>query len=237
MRLMIFLFLLICILVVTSVWTFPIQDTLEYRIHTFGNLFVLAGTVGTTTAVLLKRELNLPDRVAPVVKRVFMSSVASVLLTPSAMRVNSNVVYFVLLILTCSALMAPAFAGFVNRSFRPLYLKLVPPVFLGLMITSCVFAPGYYKPIIRTQQGAVDGQIVVDIVMATGAALIGLAAQALLFVQALSTSTKQDENFSHSSETEKMVVPDEVEYSSTLPRREDDDLAPQSSPSASRSRV
>jgi uncharacterized membrane protein YqhA len=119
-----------------------------------------------------------------------------------------------------------------------MYLKLVPPVFLGLLVTSCVFAPGYYKSIIRTKQGALDGQILVDVVMAAVAAVIGLVAQTLLFVQALTISTKEDENFSHSSETEKLVVPDEVEHSSTLPRRGDDDSqAPQSTPSASRSRV
>ena len=218
LRLMIFLFVLICVLVITSVWTFPIQDTLEYRIHTFGNLFVLAGAVGTTTAVVLKREMKLPDRVAPVVKRVFTSGVASVLLTPSAMRVEGHVVYLALLVATCVALAAPVFAGFVKRSLRPLYLKIVPPIFLALMITCCVFAPGYYKEIIKTPQNSVDAQIVVDIVMAIGAGILGLVAQTLLFVQALSTSTQEDESFSHGSESEKLVVPEEAEYSSTLPR-------------------
>jgi len=223
MRLMIFLFLVLCILVVSSVWTFPILDTLEYKIHTFGNLFVLAGAVGTASAVILKREFKLPDKVASVVKRVFFCGVASVLLTPSVMHIDGNVAYFSVLLSASLCLMAPAFGGFVKRTLRPLYLKCVPVVYLGLLIASCVLAPGYYKKNIKTAQDTVDGQVVVDIVMAVSAGVLGLVAQTLLFIKALSISTQEDESFSQSSENEKLVVPDEVEYSSTIAKVHNED--------------
>jgi hypothetical protein len=164
--------------------------------------------------------MKLPEKIASVVKRVFISGAAAVLLSPPVMRIKDTENadwYFWTLLCTSLVLIAPVFAGFIRRSWRAIYLKSLPPVYIGLLIGSSILAHKHFAPLLY-RNGKIAPEIAVDLAMTAIGLLLGLVAQAMIFMAAFTSDTGNEEHFSQSSENEKLVVAEDAEYSSTLPR-------------------
>jgi hypothetical protein len=221
-RLMVFLFLLLAACMAALVWYYPaktVEEIREYRIHVFGNMFVVTACTSTLTAVVLKRDLNLPEKLGSVIKRVFYSAAAGVVLSPSVMRIDDkHTEYFWCLLATSLVLNAPMFVGFIQRAWRPFYLKTLLPVYVGCVVGTSIFGYKYYFDTLYSNSGELVFPIAVDLTMTALALIIGLIAEVLIFTAAIYSNTSNEESFSNGSENEKLVVPEEAEYSSTLPR-------------------